>query len=66
VLKPGGDFLVMLVANGPWVKFMFGPLFQHFGIRGAGWWTGQMRQAGFHIVEEGTRPATLYILARRN
>ena len=44
---------------------LFGPLFGHHGIRGAGWWNGQMQQAGFQVVEEGTRPATLYILAKR-
>jgi len=66
VLKPGGEFLLMLVANEPWVKFMFGPLFGHMGTRGAGWWNGQVQRAGFQIVEEGTRPVTLYILARRN
>ena len=65
VLKPGGDFLIMLVAKEPWVQFMFGPLIHHMG-RGAPWWTDQMQKAGFQIIEEGTRPATLYILARRS
>jgi ubiquinone/menaquinone biosynthesis C-methylase UbiE len=65
VLKPGGDFLLMLVGKEPWVRFMYGPLLQHMGTRGAPWWTMQMEKAGFQVVEEGTRPATLYILARR-
>lgn len=66
VLKPGGDFLLMLVGKEPWVRFMYGPLLHHLGTHGAPWWTEQLQQAGFHIVEEGTRPATLYILARRS
>jgi hypothetical protein len=37
----------------------------HSGLRGMDWWTAQVRQAGFQVVEEGTSPATIYILARR-
>jgi ubiquinone/menaquinone biosynthesis C-methylase UbiE len=65
VIKPGGDFLLILVDNDPWAKFAFGPLFMHMGTRGADWWTARVREAGFQICEEGTRPATLYLLARR-
>jgi SAM-dependent methyltransferase len=64
VLKPGGDFLLMLVANDRWTKFAFGPLLSHGGTRGAGWWRDRASQAGFAIVEEGTLPATLYFLLR--
>jgi len=66
VLKPGGDFLLMLVAKEPWIEFTFGPLIMHAGTRGAAWWGPRVQEAGFQVVEEGTRPATLYILARRS
>lgn len=65
VTKPGGEFLLMLVANEPWARFAFGPLLSHGGLRGAGWWRESVSEAGFQVVEEGTRPMTLYFLARR-
>jgi ubiquinone/menaquinone biosynthesis C-methylase UbiE len=65
VLKPGGDFLLMLVENDRWTRFAFGPLLSHGGTRGAGWWSARVQEAGFALVEQGTRPATLYLLARR-
>jgi ubiquinone/menaquinone biosynthesis C-methylase UbiE len=65
VVKPGGDFLLMVVANDPWVNFTFGPLLQHRGTRGLAWWNTRLQEAGFQVLEEGTRPATLYLLARR-
>jgi SAM-dependent methyltransferase len=66
VLKPGGEFLLMLIANEKWAKFAFGPLLSHGGARGTAWWTDHVQRAGFQIVESGTRPLTLYILARRS
>ena len=65
VTKPGGDFLLMVIENEPWAKFTFGPLMAHGGTRGAGWWSTHVEGAGFQIAEEGTRPMTLYLLARR-
>jgi len=65
VLKPGGDFLLMLVANDRWVKFAFGPLLSHGGTRGSAWWAARVKEAGFQVLEEGTSPATLYFLLRR-
>jgi ubiquinone/menaquinone biosynthesis C-methylase UbiE len=65
VVKPGGDFLLILIAKEPWVQFAFGPLLMHSGVRGPAWWTTRLQEAGFQVVEEGTRPATLYLLARR-
>lgn len=65
VLKPGGDFLLMLIANEKWAKFTFGPLLSHGGFRGAGWWASHVEEAGFQVVEEGTRPFTFFLLARR-
>jgi ubiquinone/menaquinone biosynthesis C-methylase UbiE len=65
VLKPGGDFLLMLVSKEPWVEFAFGPLLVHSITRSPEWWTTSVQQAGFQVLEEGTHPATLYLLARR-
>jgi ubiquinone/menaquinone biosynthesis C-methylase UbiE len=65
VVKPGGDFLLMLVSNDKWVKFAFGPLLSHGGTRPADWWVGRVKAAGFDVVEQGHTPATLYLLLRR-
>jgi SAM-dependent methyltransferase len=66
VIKPGGDFLLILVANDVWAKFAFGPLLSHGGTRGAAWWATRLEEAGFRVVERGTRPITLYLLAQRS
>jgi ubiquinone/menaquinone biosynthesis C-methylase UbiE len=65
VVKPGGDFLLILIAKEPWVQFAFGPLLMHGGIRDPAWWPTRLQEAGFQVLEKGTRPATLYLLARR-
>jgi SAM-dependent methyltransferase len=65
VLKPGGDFLLMVIANEGWGKFVFGPLLAHGGTRSAEWWTEHAQKAGFQIIERGYRPLTLYLFARR-
>lgn len=65
VVKPGGEFLLILIANDKWAKFLFGPLLSHGGTRGSVWWNTRVKEAGFQVVEEGTYPATLYLLLRR-
>jgi len=65
VLKPGGEFLMMVISKDPWLKFTFGPLLLHSGIRAAAEWTTLLQGAGFQVLEQGTRPATLYFLARK-
>jgi SAM-dependent methyltransferase len=64
VLKPGGDFLLILVANDGWVKFAFGPMLAHGGVRGPEWWRTRVGEAGFETLEEGASPATTYFLLR--
>ena len=62
VLKPGGDFLLILVANDGWAKLAFGPLLSHGGTYGADWWRDAVVKAGFEVREEGTEPVTRYFL----
>jgi ubiquinone/menaquinone biosynthesis C-methylase UbiE len=66
VVKPRGEFLLILVTKEPWVQFTFGPLLMHAGLRGPAWWTARLQEAGFQVLEQGNRPATLYLLARRS
>jgi SAM-dependent methyltransferase len=65
VLKPGGQFLLMVIAKDVWFELAWGPLFPHSRLPGRDRWTGFLRDAGFEILETGTRPATLYVLARK-
>ncbi len=65
VLKPGGDFLLMLVGNDGWMKFAFGPMLTHGGTRGAAWWTASAQEAGFRVLEQGASPGTLHLLLNR-
>ena len=62
VLKPGGDFLLILVANDRWAKLAFGPLLSHGGTYGPDWWRDAAVKAGFDIREEGAHPVTTYFL----
>lgn len=64
VLKPGGDFLLMVNGKEPWGQFAFGPLLSHGGFRGLSWWTQRLQTAGFVVAEQGTYPLTFYYLAR--
>ena len=65
VLKPGGQFLLMVVAKDLWVEWTWGPLFMHTRLPGPDRWIAFLRNAGFQVVESGSRPATLYFLARK-
>lgn len=65
VLKPGGEFLIMLIAKDAWLKFTFGPVLMHAGTRTSSRWKELMHEAGFDIVEQGTQPATIYFLSKK-
>jgi SAM-dependent methyltransferase len=65
VLKPGGEFLLILIAKEPWVVYAFGPLIMHTGLRETSWWSEALREKGFTVIEQGTRPGTRYFLSRR-
>jgi ubiquinone/menaquinone biosynthesis C-methylase UbiE len=64
VVKPGGEFLLILIAKDPWLEFAFGPLMLHAGIHGVEWWTSHLKEARFQVIEQGIRPATLFLLSR--
>ena len=64
VLKPGGDFLMTIANDDAWTRFAFGPVLVHTA-RDATWWKARVEEAGFEIIEEGTPPMRLYLLAKR-
>jgi len=65
VLKPKGEFLLMLISKDFWLKYTFGPILLHAGTRPAARWVEFLQNAGFEVVEQGARPATLYFVARK-
>ncbi len=66
VLKPGGQFLLIVIAKDRWMLFTFGPLVAHSHMVAAGFWDQKLRDAGFTILEDGTQPVTKFILARKD
>lgn len=65
VLKPDGQFLMMVISKDYWLNFAFGPLLLHSGTRSPERWTSLLQDAGFQIIEQGKRPGTIYLLARK-
>jgi len=68
VLKPNGEFLLEIVNPDIWTKVMM-PI-PHFGLNAhykpdPARWRAMLKVAGFQVIEEGTGPATLYWLARK-
>ena len=68
VLKPDGEFLLEIVNQDFWVRVSM-PV-PHFGLaahrpQDPAQWHRILEDAGFQVVEEGTKPATLYWVARK-
>ncbi len=64
VLKAHGDFLLLIVNTDWWTWLVSPPMAHHFRPDAARW-RAQLDDAGFVVEEEGTRPVTLYWLARK-
>jgi len=68
VLRPGGEFLLMVINRDDWVRVAYPFLHGHgyFGqAPAADRWRARLETAGFEIVEQGTRPMTLFFLSRK-
>ncbi len=65
VLKPHGEFLLLIV-NADWMTRLFSPqALAHHPRQDPARWRALLDEAGFAVEEEGTKPATLYWLARK-
>ena len=65
VLKPRGEFLLMIV-NVDWLAWLFSPhAIAHHPAQDPARWRALLEQGGFVVEEEGTKPATRYLLARK-
>jgi SAM-dependent methyltransferase len=68
VLRRRGQFLLMTLNDDGWIRLAFPSIHGHgyFGhAPDVAKWRDAMTTAGFNIVEVGTQPATLYLLAER-
>lgn len=69
VLRPGGEFLLMVINNDVWIRIAF-PFLMHHGYFGPKTnierWSNYLTGAGLEIIEQGTRPTTLFFLTRKN
>jgi SAM-dependent methyltransferase len=65
VLKPGGEFLLMIVNVDGWARFASPHAIGHHPRADPNRWRAMLAAAGFEIVEQGTQPAVLYFLSRK-
>jgi ubiquinone/menaquinone biosynthesis C-methylase UbiE len=67
VIKPGGEFLLMVVNTDWWIRFV--SLLPHHTMEhpeaNAARWRSLLQQEGFELLEEGTSLGTLYFVSRR-
>jgi SAM-dependent methyltransferase len=68
VLRPGGQFLLMVVNPDIWTKVAL-PFLHGHGYFGAPTvpdrWRGQLTAAGLSVLEQGTQPSVLYFLTEK-
>lgn len=65
VLKPRGEFLLMIVNVDRWAMFASPHAIGHHPRANADRWREMLTSAGFDVVEQGTQPALLYFLTRK-
>jgi SAM-dependent methyltransferase len=66
VLKPGGEFLLMVVNVDWWARLTSPQAMAHHQGANPDRWRTMLESAGFEIVEQGTQPMTLYFLSRKS
>jgi SAM-dependent methyltransferase len=64
VLKPGGEFLLMIIQV-DWRTWLVSPLLAHHPSQSPEPWRALLREHGFSLEEEGTQFTTLYFLAKK-
>ncbi|MDH5551329.1 MAG: class I SAM-dependent methyltransferase, partial [Gemmatimonadota bacterium] len=68
VLRPDGEFLLMVINPDVWIRVAY-PFFVHHGYFGGRTdherWRSRLENAGLRVVEMDTAPGTLYLLARK-
>jgi len=65
VMKPEGEFLLMIIKADNWMKVAFGPMLLHARGVPSDFWPKQLEAAHLTVVEEGTQPGTAYYVCRK-
>ena len=65
VLKQDGEFLLIVIHKDFWANYTWGLALMHMRMPGPDFWPQALHDAGFEVVEQGFKPATLYLLARK-
>lgn len=65
VLKPRGEFLLVVTAGDFFMLYTFGPALIHTHGVPQDYWPRSVRDAGFEIMEDGFCPFSRYVLARK-
>ncbi len=64
VLRPGGEFLLMII-HVDWRTWLVSPLLAHHPSQSPEPWRALLHEHGFDLQEEGTELATLYFFAKK-
>lgn len=64
VLRPGGEFLLIVMRPDFWLAIPYGPIPAHH-LRRQEFWRVQLAQTGLPVFEEGTMPGSVYFLCRK-
>ena len=64
VLKPGGEFLLMII-HVDWKTWLVSPMLAHHPSQNPEPWRTLLQENGFNLEEEGTRFTTLYFHAKK-
>ena len=64
VLKPGGEFLLMIIQV-DWRTWLVSPILAHHPSQSPEPWRALLQEHGFALQEEGTPLTTLYFLAKK-
>jgi len=65
VLKPGGEFLLMIVNVDAWAWSTSPHALAHHRAADPSQWRALLESTGFDVVEQGTQPGSLYFLSRK-
>ena len=66
VLKPRGEFLLMIVNVDAWVWLASPHAMVHHRAADPDRWRALLESSGFDVVEQGTQPGALYFFSRKS
>ncbi|NWF85055.1 MAG: class I SAM-dependent methyltransferase [Bryobacteraceae bacterium] len=65
VLKPGGEFLLVVFRKDAWLTVVYGPMLMHQRSVSDSFWGDMLSKAALAVTEQGTLPGSVYYLCKR-